>query len=1149
MKFKPTEQQNSAIKQNTPLLVCAAAGSGKTAVLAKRAARLLCDDVEPVSADKLLVVTFTNSAAAEMRDRIEGYVDEVCEENPDNKYLLKQKLMLETAKICTIDSFCIDFVRENSEAAGVEHDFRMLDQFELEDLCDSAITSVFNAHYLSEEPEFLALLDAFGADYGDSNLAEAVKYVYNFSRNIPFPDAWLDTCADRCAHIEKINESYYAEYIYNLVKKIAELQKRKITTSLSVVSNDGAGDMYNSIFGYIYNFFDLVEKESDNKNWNGIYAVLQSYSPDRLPTVRDDLLKPISNAMKTLKADLKAAVAECGKLIYACEEEAVAEQNRAGHFLLMLIKLTKEVGLKISELMKERNAYTFYNTEQMTLELLAEYKDGKIVPTALAHTLQEKYAEVMVDEYQDVNDLQDTIFSILSDDNRKLFAVGDDKQSIYGFRGSNPENFKRKMKLDKINRVDMSGNFRSREKICRFINDIFSVIYPEYTENVYLDAMGDFAENNNPGCEVLFSGGELTPVENEAEAVAKYIIDITKREAFLRDGQSLRKAIFGDIAVLMPTVKGKISAFLKAFKKYNIPVCSAGSDFASSPEVLVALSLLRISDNPSYDAAALSVMMSHIGGFTAEDVAKIRVDDKKRSIYASVLDAADKGDEKCRRFVCLVNKLRSECMTMQLSAFVDRAFRLSGIYELICAYGDGELRRSNLMVICDMAVSFEKSSGSSLSRFLAFMDRVLKTGFESPVVLSGVNSVKLMSIHASKGLQFPVCIVSGMSEKFNMTSGKNSVAADDELGLALRFTEEEKREKFSSPAKLVMGQRQQEKLYDEKKRLLYVALTRAEELLVLSVNNNYTEKALSADSDRLYLAGGDSWVFDRIVGNFASMVIPVLLTKGDGEPIREHGSNLFKYETVYDNIFRVIYSDFADSVTNEEIKEYMPNPSEEIMSRLKQAFSFDYPYKELNNMEIKTSVSALVRGKTDYGEFSARPAFMSKYGLTPAQRGTAMHRFLEVADYSAAAEDLDGEIERLVEYEFITEQFAEALDRDKLKVFLNSELYKRYISAEFKKREMRFLTEMEIGKIKTNLPNSLKKEKILVQGAVDMLFVEDGKLVIVDFKTDINKTANELKNEHSEQLKLYASACSEIYGSDVKELIIYSFELGEAITI
>lgn len=1132
MKFKPTEKQRLAIEQNTPLLVCAAAGSGKTAVLAKRAARLLSDPISPISADRLLIVTFTNAAAAEMRDRIESYVDELCETEPANKFLLKQKLMLETAKICTIDSFCIDFVRENSEAADVEPDFRMLDQFELDDICDSALADVFNKHYVDSDRDFLDVLDAFGADYGDSNLAEAVLYVYNYTRNLPFPKSWLKNASLKCAAVKNINESFYADKIYRRVKEIAELQKRKIATALKKAEEVGSADIYAGVFGYINSFFSKISVLCDEENWNALYNQLNSYSPDRLPTVKDEFLKPFANAAKTLKSDLKTAVGDCSKLIYNDESSVVFEQNRAGKFVRILIKLVLEVEQKIGEFMKEKNAYTFYNTEQMTLELLAQKQGKQFVPTQLALDLQNKYAEIMVDEYQDVNNLQDTIFRILSGDDENLFAVGDDKQSIYGFRGSNPENFTEKIKSGRMNRVNMSGNFRSRPKVCKFINDVFSVIYPDYDESVYLDAMGAFPENDKTGCEIIFTEGDKNAVENEAEAIADYINELVlSKKPFLRDAENLRPATYGDIAVLMPTVKGKISAFLKAFKKYGIPVSSGGGDFASSTEVLIAMSLLRIADNPSYDAAALSVMMSYIGGFSAEDVAKIRLGDKKKSIYASVLEHAERGDRKCIRFVSLVKKMRSESISLPLSAFVDKAFRMSGIYELICAYGDGDMRRSNLLVICDMAASFEKTSGSSLSRFLSYMERVLKNDFASPVSLPGGNNVKIMSIHASKGLQFPICIVSGMSERFNYSSGKNSVAADDELGIALRFTEEEKRERFVSPAKLIMAEKTNKKLYDEKKRLLYVALTRAEELLVLTVNENYSGKAFASDIDRVYLSMGDSWPFERIAGNFASMILPTLTDEG--------------MNGIYSINRRQIKTD------NKTVQkaEYIPSPDNTTVEKIKDAFRFEYKYSALNQLEVKTSVSAVVRKDHEYSSFTARPAFMSEFGLTPAQRGTAMHKFMEVADYSAASKDIEAEIERLREFEYLTDIAAESLDREKLSKFFSSELYKRYSQAEYSKREMRFLTEMTVGELRPEISDDLSQEKILVQGAVDMLFYEDDGLVIVDFKTDRGKTAEQLKAEHSAQLKLYAAACCGITGKRIRELVIYSFDLGQAIVI
>lgn len=1149
MAFNPTKEQKSAIDGAVPMLVCAAAGSGKTAVLAKRAARLLSDSVNPISADRLLIVTFTNSAAAEMRDRIEAYVEEICEKNPDNRFLLKQKLLLETAKICTIDSFCIDFVRENSELAGVDSDFRMLDQFELEDIVNKAITEVFNHHYIAETPSFFELMDAFGADYGDSNLSDAVKYIYNFTRNIPFPKNWLNECIKKSNAANKINDIFYSDFIYKRVWNIADLQSRKISKATDTLCDAGIDSLYQNILFYIKAFLDNVKQLCEKKDWDSLFKHLTSYSPDKLPTVKDPYLKQYADAVKTLKSDIKGAVDDCCRLVYSSEQDALNDHRIAGGLIKHLINLTLEVEDRIADIMREKNAYTFYNTEQFTLELLCKKGSCGLEVSELAKDMINRFDEIMVDEYQDVNDLQDTIFQILSDNGKKLFAVGDDKQSIYGFRGSNPENFTRKMESGEIERIDMSGNFRSRSKVCEFINRIFSDIYPDYNESVCLEPLGVFPENEQVGCEILVCEGEKSAVENEAEGIAKYINSIVEKEPFLRDGENLRKAEYEDIAVLMPTVKGKVATYLKVFKQHGIPVSSGGSDFASSAEVLLAMSLLRLADNPSYDAAALSVMMSHIGGFSADDVARIRLLDKRKSIYASVLKGADEGDAKCISFVSLVNRLRSESISLTLSQFINKAFRISGIYELICAYGEGELRRSNLGVIIDMAASFEKSSGSSFSHFLAYMDRALKTGFESPVSSAGKGSVKLMSIHASKGLQFPICIIAGMSEKFNYSSGKNSVAANELMGISLRFTDEEKRERYTSPAKLIMADLAVEKLYEEKKRLLYVALTRAEELLVLSVNKNYSNKALATDAGRALLLKGDKCAFEEVVGSFSAMVMPVILFCPDATSLREQSGVSIDISCEPEGLMSVVSSDDIFTVEKEDKEAYASKPDKDLVCKLKQIFGYEYPFAELNSLEIKTSVSAVVRENTGYSDFSARPAFMSKFGLTPAQRGTIMHKFMECADLTAAQLDLDSEIERLVEFEFITQDAADSLDRDRLSQFFKSNVYKRFSSASVKKREMRFLTEMDAKKIKPELSDNITGEKILVQGAVDMMFEEDSKICIVDFKTDANKTEEQLIADHSEQLKMYGEALQTITGKEVKELIIYSFYLNKEIIV
>lgn len=1151
MAFNPTEQQNEAITTKTPLLVCAAAGSGKTAVLAERAARALSDKKNPIKADRLLVVTFTNTAAAEMRDRIERNMEERCNEERENKFLLKQKLLLQSAKICTIDSFCIDFVRENAQAVGVQPDFRLLDSFALEELLSTAATNVLNRYYLEDNGDFSSLLDYVGSDYGDANLVEAVRAIYDFTRNIPFSNDWLkkavelyDTPDFYCKQaLDEVKTVLNREYVFindtiNKLTDIPELAEKYSPVLCSMADQIG----------------NIIEK-CELYDWDSSYSLLSGYSAKNLTANKNPELSGVADAVKYLKSGVKKSVDKCAKMVYNTRAVINEELKTSGAHIKKLVEICMDFEAEVERLMREKNAYTFYNTERMALELLVEKNGEDIIPTEAAKEFSQRFDEVMVDEYQDVNDLQDMLFTVLSNGGKKLFAVGDAKQSIYGFRGSNPRNFINKQESKDYSVVSMSGNFRSRCDVCEFTNFIFGKLYKGYKGDELLQPLATFPENNVAGCEIHFAGKETSSLEGEAAYVADYIADTVNQAAFIRDGEFLRKANYKDIAILLPTVKGKAQVFVKALQDRGIPVSVANGDFVSSPEILTAVSLLSIINNPTNDTALLSVLMSPIGAFSADEVAKMRIGRKDISVYASLMLNAQKDDKSCK-FLNLLNRLRASSLTMPIASFVAHALDVSSLYELVCVYGDSAVRRANLSALCDIAVSYEKNTEGTLSSFLDYIERMRQTGFDSPVVIAGDNSVKIMSLHASKGLQFPVCILGCVAEKFNNPAARNSVNVDEYLGISLRFTDEEKREKSTSLAKLVMSSAETRRLIEEKKRLLYVGMTRAEERLVICINKDFSDKSLNDSAAVIYLSDKqtlDEAGFSEVVASsFADMIIPAAMLHPDADALREMGG-LSGYEGL-DSNSRLWIVDKRDSIP--EIKRvdrtdvsYDISYSPELASQIMEAVEYVYPYDELKSVEAKTSVSALVHKGDNSHYFSSRPAFMSKFGLTPAQRGTAMHKFMEKADYALAASDIEEHIEYLREYGFLSYAEAESLDRDKLRTFFLGELYKRIAASDSVKHEMRFLTEINAAEVNPEISDRFKDEKIMVQGAVDLVFEEADGLVIVDFKTDKAKTERELKETYSKQLEFYSAACLKTLKKNVKEVVIYSFELNKAITI
>ena len=1149
--FKPTKQQKTAIDENGSILVTAAAGSGKTAVLVERVIRKLKDRENPTSIDRLLIVTFTNAAAAEMRLRIEKRLNEEIEKNPQDSHLQRQATLLPSAQICTIDSFCINLVRENFEQFSVEPNFKIVQEEELSPLYDKAMRRALDYFYENHWERITSLFTALQSAYGDDVVSDMVLDLFKFSRNLPFPDNWLSNCADMYTKNPLKTVRLYSDKLgYEGNKKLIRA-KETLVMAIERAQEDP------KLFEKHYTALENLEKQLSDVitlSDNDIASAISMCQNLEIPSIT---IRTKTEALSLAKTALSAVTKAAEEFLEnggGNEELLLQDILFAAPHIETLVDITKLFSSELSALIKRENVLTFYNTEQMCLELLCEQRDGKLCMSEKAEEITDNFDEILVDEYQDTNDLQDTLFSMLSSYGKKLFSVGDVKQSIYGFRGANPENFVTKkdtyIPLENAEENDhkkivLSSNFRSRKGICEFVNYFCSLIMSkdlggvEYNDEEVLNSEAQYPECPLPETEIHFLTAEEESAEQtEAAHIAAYIKNTVNCEKFLRDGEGLRAAKYSDYCILLRSPGSHSDIYMKELEKLGIPARIETKGFLKSREINAVLSLLKVINNPTHDIPLLATLMSGIFGFSADEIADIRLCSRDTSLYAALLVAEEEGNEKAHFALECFREYRRVAVYKTLPQFIMWLYDETGILDTASAMPDGERRRNNLLTLLRLS---ENYANAGIPAFVAYVEKIgneLRTSSGT----AGKDSVSIVSFHHSKGLQYPVCIVAGAFRKFNMMDLWKPMLRDRKLGISLKLADEKEGKIIEGVARAAIQKSYKEALRSEELRAMYVALTRAEERLVVVMTAGKTQKtaekiseALGTDTEKEFLSSAN--------GFYEWFLYAALLNK-DSEAVR----NMFEVSLPQHKLCEcsakiktVFGSDIAKSDEERKAQTKTEIDREEILSR----FNYEYPYGFLSNVYAKTSVSEIVATDKTGNDFKSRPAFLSKKGLTPAERGTATHKFMQYADYYAAAKDLETELLRLKDNSFLTNEEAAAIDREALLSFFESELFWRMQKAVDLHRELRFLTEVPTGE----LFSVDSEEKTVVQGVMDCIIEETDGIVVLDFKTDNVNDSSVLSERYAKQLDIYALAAGKMFGKPVKEKIIYSFALSREIKI
>lgn len=1175
-----TDQRHAIECRKGSVLVSAAAGSGKTAVLVERVIRRLTDKDNPCSAEDLLIVTFTRAATAQMREKIGAAILKRLSEDPTDRHLRRQYMLLPFAKICTIDSFCNDLVRENFHALGISPDYSLLDNetavIMKNDVCEAMLERAYEE---DSDGSFSGLSDMMSSGSSDEDFAKLIIKMYDISTAYPFPDLWLDSLIGEYSQPD-INKSRWGGIIKKYVCDMLDYcvsSSRDVMTAME--SDPIVADAYGAAVQSDINMYAEL-REKINSDWDEAFEAFKTVKYMSLGRVPKGYESETKNVVTTARKKLKDLLKKVPGIMCVSSEEHADDMRLLRDPVTKLIELVKQFGREYSAEKDKMNSADFSDILHRALNLLAVSDgSGGYIKTDLARELSSHYVEILVDEYQDINEAQDMIFRAISADENNLFTVGDVKQSIYRFRQAMPEIFLRRRSTTHSFEsgkyplgITLGSNFRSRVGVTSCVNYIFRQLMSteagelEYDDSEALNAAAKYPERDTPDCElhvVTDKGNRADTLEAQARYVAKYI-ERTVREGkmLVTKGGALHPASYGDFCILLRTAKNVSSVYANALSERGIPVFSPETGgFFEAAEISFILSLLRVLDNPVQDIPLAAVMLSPLFGFSAGELADIRASAKERleagetePLYRSVAASADGGNEKAAAFLKKIESLRRLSLTLSAGELVRRVCEETGFDAIVGAMPDGERRRLNVGLLCDYAEKYEAAGNLGLSGFIRFIDKVARTSGDLATAArpsENADIVRIMTVHQSKGLEFPICILADMQHAFNERDNTESVLISSSAGLGMKRRTEDGISVYDTASRRAAVITSERMGRSEEMRVLYVALTRAKENLVMVTSVPNPEKGLAKVAVECGIGERANPFAVLRMNNFSDLVLTALMRHPAADELRKlSGVDVPIFLSEKDRFkLKVVVSDsesFMTESANEQKIAAKPVFFNEVQARL----DYSDPRSVLSSVPAKRAASdGSERGINREYFASSRPAFMSSGGLTPAQRGTATHKFMQFSDYSAARAGIESELARLVDGGFLSEDEGKAVNIGAAKRFFMSPLAERIFASDNVMREKKFAALFPAKFFYPELTGEAAEEKIVVQGIADCVFVEDGELVIVDYKTDTGVDAEALLDRYSAQLEIYREALSQALGMPVKETLLYSFFMNSTVKV
>lgn len=1260
-----TEQQQVIDLRNRNILVSAAAGSGKTAVLVERIVKIITDKNHPVDIDHLLIVTFTNAAAAEMRERIGNAIEKALDEQPGDEHLLRQLTLIHNAQITTIDSFCLYVVRNHFHEIDLEPNFRIGDEGELKLLREDVLGKVLEQNYEEPSEAFSDFVEGYASGRTDAALNEMILQLYEFSRSYPWPEKWLDSFVG-IYRIENREELDRAEWLAPLTQNIRFVLKdceQLLKQALAVTQQDDGPDMYEKAVRS-----DLEKYESLSKltSFCELSVALSDIKYDRLASSRGFEGDPDKlELVKSLREQAKDVVKKLCKQYFFCSPEMMIEQlERTEPMLEEVVRLTKQFADEFAAAKRRKNLVDFHDVEHFALQILVDEETEKAKKTA--EEFRDTFEEIMIDEYQDSNEVQETLLRSISREERgenNIFMVGDVKQSIYRFRLARPELFMKKydsysLEESTTQRIDLHKNFRSREEVLTCTNDIFYKIMARSLGNVEYDAeaalypgasypvSADFipeillADSNDE----LLEDTELTDKKTlEAKIVAEEIKHLMKTQPVTdKAAGTLRAARYSDIVILLRSLSGWADSLVEVLNENGIPAHTVSSTgYFSTVEVQTVLSMLRLLDNPRQDIPMAAVLRSPMAGLTDEELAVLRLEDGSVPFHEAVLELAEglyeedgqkeisdseadseadqkqgrnadgkKEDDiettahrKLLKFYKKYRQLRQLVPDTPIHELIEIILRETGYGHYVAAMPAGNRRTANLNMLLEKAAAYEKTSYKGLFHFVRYIDELQKYDVdfgEADMVGENEDVVRIMSIHKSKGLEFPIVIVSGMGKNFNKQDTRSKMVLHPELGIGLDYMDGKKRIKSPTIAKKAIAKQIDLENLGEELRVLYVALTRAKEKLILTGTLKDAPEKLEFFRQQANLSKAAdrplSYLTREGASGYLDWILPAVLSYGDKYPVRI----VEAAELVLDEVENQLEQNEDLTERIGEIKAADP----QLVGQLKQRFSQRYPYQVDVLRKNKYSVSELkhraMREKFEAEQEETIPAFLEE-PVTPtiplfiqrqgsveqetpnrgALRGTAVHRVMECYDF-ASEKSVHEQMEAMEKEEKITADMRALVKEQIVADFVSSETGRRMALAQrggALYREKPFVmgfTEEElenygfgVGSNTDSCENIYEKtdsdqekeeqQKVrheedltLIQGIIDVFWIEKDGIVLLDYKTDRVQQTKELIDRYETQLKLYADALERVFAArklKVKEILIYSFFLEQLITL
>lgn len=1184
MAVQLTKEQAAVVaSRGGELLVSAAAGSGKTFVLVQR----LLDRVirEGLNLDQFLIITFTKAAAAELRSKIMSAIRKERQAQPEDEHLKRQETLIYRTQISTIHAFCTWLLRESAAQLDLDPDFRMADDGEAGLLRSQTLDRVIEEAYEHlEEGHFASLVDTLSAGRDDNRLKTIVLDIHSRIQSHPDPARWLaeQSAAFGLEGVTDAGETTWGALLLQDAREQVEYWRRQMVRALDLLAGDAVLER-----AYAENFCATLDSmdtflTATRQGWDA--AVAQAdICFDKLKAARKVENPDLRDQVKGLRDQCKKKMKQMAELFSGDSAALLSDLAAVREPVQELFRLVNVFETAYRQAKRKRRMLDFNDLEHLTVQALVA-ADG--TPTALAHQWQSRFAEVMVDEYQDTNAVQNAIFNALTDGGKNLFQVGDVKQSIYRFRLADPGIF-----LDKFDRFPreeqaeegqprtlvLSRNFRSRPSVLEAVNFVFEHIMTPafgeiaYTEDQRLYSGVEFPDH--PDDETELDVLDLSTLENEedeaaiprdqAEArfVAQRVRQLLEERFPVTDEEILRPVRPEDIAILYRSPNKVLRYLTLALDQEQVPWQLAGDeDFFSSTEVRVALAFLQIVDNPREDVPLIAVLRSPVYGFTGDQLALLRAHCPQGDFYACVCHGAEQGDETCTAFLSELEGLRLMAPDLSAAQLLWHIYDQTGLMGIFGAMAGGQRRQENLLAFYDYACANQRSGRVGLFDFVRDLRRILERGENLPGVPGRQGSgVHILSIHKSKGLEFPVVLLAGLSRKCNKADEQAPMLFHQTLGVGPKGLDPELRVEFPTLARQAVKLQLDREMKAEELRLLYVAMTRAKDklILVMCLTNgvrtlNSLREYAGPHPDPRALLQRDS------VGEW--LLLPVL-ARSDAEALWDEGAP--EQRIVPHDHWQIRRCTLdRELVQGGEVRS-LPAAEERKTSVDLSWLNWQYPNRMLADLPSKVTATQMkgrlldAEAAEETGQLALpagsfeRPRFEQRErGLTPAQRGSAMHSVMQLIDLQRAAEakSVTQEVRRLVEGGWLTEQQGAVVEPAQIAAFWSADVGQRARNAAWLRREFKFSVLMPANRYQPDAPET---ETMLLQGVVDCCFETQEGLTVIDFKTDRVTTEGmaERAETYRNQIALYSQALEELTGKPVVEKMLWFFAAGAGICL